>query len=47
MNNVIDKIIEGLKNVKELSISDSAKAEHIKGILTFADILIGKQNVDS
>ncbi len=40
MNDVIDKVIAGLEQVKTMPISDDEKAEHIKGILTFANMII-------
>ena len=41
MNEVIDKILDSIKQVRELDISDDEKLEHIKGILKFAEILLG------
>ena len=40
MNEVLEKIIVGLEQIKAMPIADNEKAEHIKGILTFANMII-------
>ncbi len=45
MNEVITKVIAGLEQVKTMPISDDEKAEHIKGLMTFVNMIIeGKLN---
>ena len=44
MNGNIDLIIKTLENIKALTISDSAKAVHVKATLGFAKILMDKQD---
>ena len=40
MDEVIDRLLDSIKSVRELNISDDEKLEHIKGICRYAQILL-------
>jgi len=42
MDNVIDVVIDSLRNIQELAISDKEKAAHITGIIGFVEALVNR-----
>ena len=44
MDEVISKVINALVRIQQLKISEDEKAEHLKGIIEFTNILIDKQS---
>ena len=46
MDNLIQRIIDSLNNIKELPISDEEKKAHCMGILRFSEILLEGKEIE-